>query len=284
MKDLVGLKKHDDENLKKSKKSVSLRKKRTKIGKKLTPKTRRYYFLKAFFRVALLNFFLVTISIILCFTTSFRLENIVYDNNSFYDNSKISEELKQFQNRSILLCNLNKIYNIIYEKFPEIDSIKIRKSLPHTLILTLNNAEYLYCLPHDGEYFVVSSKKKIVKKTNLPPENLLIVNNIDLDCYEICHIAELNDKNKEKILFEILDFTKKYEIPDLTLIDFENTGNIVIKLNNSLKIELGSSSNLNEKFSNLKQILTYKINPTTHGVLDLSGERGGNLIYFRETE
>ncbi len=265
--------------IQKLKKTNNINKKKLlKIGHK----NRRYYFKKAFLRALYFDIFLVVLVVVLCSRCFFKLENIEYKNNSTYENSDISVILRDCHRKSLLLCNLNKIRKNICENFPEIDNIKFEKKLPDTLILELNAAEYEYCLEEDNVFFVVSKNGKIVKKSDVAPENLFKIYNSELKSYQVCEKAEFENAEHQIIVEKILSCAKKYKIENLTSVDLSDTQKISVKLNDSLEIKLGNLNNFDEKFSNLVNILDYKVSKYARGCLDLSQNRDENHVYFDE--
>lgn len=147
--------------------------------------------------------------LILFFSSYFTVTNIeVIRENFNVDSASIENELSQFIGKNILFFPKSKIYNVIYEKFPEFQKAEVHKFFPSTFKIKLTsypvvaNLRAYYVLPEAeviAEEDFTELNKAIEELSGLDPS---LINSLDTD-------HPLNDSEVAGAIFDIEDKDKE---------------------------------------------------------------------------
>ena len=114
--------------------------------KKLRKEARGYLrkLIKTHLLFILITLLISIITLFLFLSSYFTVTGIQVTREDFNtDTAAVSSELNEYIGKNILFLPRYKIISSIQEKFPEFSSIKIRKSLPHDLIIELESYEII---------------------------------------------------------------------------------------------------------------------------------------------
>ena len=177
-----------------------------------------------------------------------NLKKIVIKNNFFSKDKEIKRSLSRFYNKNLVFLKNNDIEQALM-KDSFIESFKIKKKYPDTLIIEIFEKKPIAILLSGKNKFYISEKIDLIKFDNIEYfEDLpYVIGN--KDDFEKLY------KNLKKINFP-LDIIKKYTLYNSKRWDLETTNKIVIKLPQKYYTEsLKNYLNLRDK-NNLKK---YKI-------------------------
>ena len=179
---------------------------------------------------------------------NFNLKKIVIKNNFFSKDKEIKRSLSRFYNKNLVFLKNNDIEQALM-KDSFIESFKIKKKYPDTLIIEIFEKKPIAILLSGKNKFYISEKIDLIKFDNIEYfEDLpYVIGN--KDDFEKLY------KNLKKINFP-LDIIKRYTLYNSKRWDLETTNKIVIKLPQKYYTEsLKNYLNLRDK-NNLKK---YKI-------------------------
>ena len=177
-----------------------------------------------------------------------NLKKIVIKNNFFSKDKEIKRSLSRFYNKNLVFLKNNDIEQALM-KDSFIESFKIKKKYPDTLIIEIFEKKPIAILLSGKNKFYISEKIDLIKFDNIEYfEDLpYVIGN--KDDFEKLY------KNLKKINFP-LDIIKRYTLYNSKRWDLETTNKIVIKLPQKYYTEsLKNYLNLRDK-NNLKK---YKI-------------------------
>ena len=155
-------------------------------------KPKKSIFKRAVFWYAILLFIIIlAVFYFLLFLPEIQIKNIEISGNEKVDNSSIeavsensiNKKIINFYNfsiisKSIFLANLQNINNNILNKFPQIDSIEIKKEFPKTLILKVKERIPVAVFCQSGaieKCFFIDKKGVIFEELPAVPQGMFVV-------------------------------------------------------------------------------------------------------------
>jgi len=76
--------------------------------------------------------------------------------------------LYQYKNQNLLLSNLQQAADYIYRANPKLSQVKVSKSYPNTLIISVEWASGLAQIQVANGYFLLDEKARIIEKNKMP--------------------------------------------------------------------------------------------------------------------
>lgn len=116
----------------------------------------------------------LTLMIILSFTPFFTVDRIDVEGNSYFSDDEIiyMSHAKPGQN---LIYSPGKIGIKKYLKSnPYIESVRVKRSLPSTLLIVVKEREQLAAVPYSDEFVVIDKNGTVLRRTTDPPELTII--------------------------------------------------------------------------------------------------------------
>lgn len=221
------------------------------------------------------------------FSNFFQMEKWrIYGDDIVQENSKFEEFLSVYKGKNLVFIDTGKIEETIKEQYPEIETLKIKKVFPDTLVMEYEN------YPEIANVFNIvgeTQKKFIVNKIGLLVEQ-------DYENPNLPYIKVKTDKALElydyafpqEILEYILDAVYDYEdIFGMKVLDAEywsREKEIHLKTERDFVIWLDTNLTLQEQYAKLKQALP-KLNIYTENLeyidLRISSVNGERVIFKR---
>lgn len=257
-----------------------------------------------FFWIALL-FSLITIGILYFFFLSsfFKIEEVRIEGNVKVKTERIRKIVEEHIDQKILfvipknllLVKLKTIDSELLEKFPRIRKVEIKRDLPRSIIVNIEErfAIGVWCRP-------------IEKQEEDPEGDEEVVLVVEDDCFQLddggtiferkvkdMDLVIKSDKEvkisdkviNEEDLEDIIDIKEKLnEVLDSGIKDFfvpSEEGKLIARTNEGWEIYLNSLEDMEPQVINLGLVLKEKIPSEERGNLEYINLRFGNRVYFR---
>ena len=146
-----------------------------------------------------------------------------------------------------------RITEILQSKLPYIESVKINRTFPDAVRITVTDAKETFSFKAQKEYFFVSESLRVLKASKSVKKGLIKVTLKDQKL-KTGETVPFKDK-EEKELFNLLySYTKEKKIP-LNAIDISNHTQITLNVSNLYEVNLGNNVNIKEKIDQLSAMI-----------------------------
>lgn len=207
--------------------------------------------------------------------------------NVSIENNKILTE-SQIKNLSTISIGQN-IYSInkrqIVENIksdPYVESVKIKRSLPSTLKIEIEERTVRFQLDYNGEYIYIDNQGYILEKSHEKNDTILVSG---YSTTELSNGNRLDVKDLDKLsdVIQIMQECKNNELDSqITKIDIEDENDYKIYFDGLGKIaHLGNTTSINDKLTYIKKILEVESNYEGEIFVNVN-LNDGEYPYFRE--
>lgn len=117
------------------------------------------------FLYKLLSVFLICAAIITAMTLFFRVDEIVVTGQKRYSADEIREASGVELGSNLYGLNKHQIRLAIIRELPYIETIRVNRKLPDTLLIEVHESDRPFALVQDGSAWLISSSGKIVEQT-----------------------------------------------------------------------------------------------------------------------
>lgn len=221
-----------------------------------------YYFMLA----------IVTVSVVavLSLTVFFKVTNIEVSGECPYPEGSViaSSGIKKGDN--LLMINRNKIENKLLSAYLNIDSVKIKKRLPSSVIIETVPAKALFAVSAENGYAVVSEKGKVLEIVPEAPEELMMLLGMKaegISCGDPVGDALSGFENN---VYSIYSEFSAVGISDIRSVEFISSADIRVSVGGRLLVKLGSEARLKYKAELVSKVIAEKIGETETGTIDAS--------------
>ncbi len=209
----------------------------------------------------------------------FRIKNfsVKYKEAVPYTEKEIAGALSSFEGKNLFRVSSEKISRELERKMPYIDSVKVARKLPWTLVLTVDKSDEVFAVElNKGIYAITNGRLKVLEINTEVPKGAILVQGRTTSDYEVGSelrfSAKVGDDSIQKALIEIADTTVSDEITDITMVDIGNINGIYAIYDNRIIIHLGDTLNMSSKISLSKKAIDEenKISPKGYGELNVT--------------
>lgn len=208
---------------------------------------------------------LAVVGVILSLTVLFPIKNITAKGSERYTAEQIisSSGIKLGDNLFISSVKTD----ALREKLPYTESVKIKRTLPDSITITVKDAVPYACYYADGMYYTVSKAGYVLESRDEKPESLFEIRAGGVECAIGKAVSFSSDKSQDLIL-EIEGLVEEYGLA-LNCIDVTDELNITLKTENRFIVNFGTSNFLQNKFAHLSGMIK-NIEETKTGKINLS--------------
>ncbi len=267
----------DDEIIVETYTKTKSNKKPKKNNKNKQPKLKKKNKVKVF----IFLIFLIILLVLLCSSSLFDIKSIEIYGNNRISKEKIISLSKLEQHTNIFRFNKNEVVEDIKEN-AYIESIKVNRSLPSTVKITVEEREPTYMLQFADSFVYINTQGYMLEisneKLNVP---ILVGFSTDLSNIKAGNRINLDDLKKMDMVLKIYETAKSNDIGELiSKIDISNEKNYTITLDSEEKVVyLGDASDLNTRILYLKSIL--EVSKGKKGEIFLNVDLNSQNAYFR---
>ena len=214
---------------------------------------------------SLLIVVLAGVGVILSLTVLFPINNITAKGSEKYTAEQIisSSGIKTGDNLFVSSVNTEKLR----EKLPFIESVKLKRTLPDSITITVKDAEPYACYCSDGMYYTVSRAGYVLESSEEKPDSLFEIRADKVKCTIGKEIVFSSEKTEE-LISEITTLAEEYAIK-LNSVDVSDELAVRVKAENRFIVDFGTSNFLSNKFAHLSGMIK-NIEETKTGKINLS--------------
>ncbi len=238
----------------------SIKARRQKIRRERALRT--FYFLL----VVVMLSVLVTLSL----TVLFKIENISVVGDEIYSKEQIIAISGLKTGENIFRTNTSAAKQKIEEALSYVESATVRRKLPATIEIEIKKAMPCAAVRTTGQYAIISKTGKVLDVNVTIPEGTPVFEGITVKNAEPGKMLETEREDDLKVLMNIVTVLENSQFYDIDYIDLSSLYNIELMYNDRIIIQVGSSTDLEDKLATAKYILENNIGPEEKGTLDVS--------------
>ncbi len=234
-------------------------------------------------RKILTVFFVVVLAIVGILTTLFllfQIDEFRIDGDSIYLDDEIIEMLPVTYEDNIFFFNIANTEQAIKSELVYAENVTVRRSLPSTVVVTIEPSVEKYSILADGGTYLLSQSLRALRTAN-DGENFCPI--IGFDSGEIVLGMPITSvtEGKAEQLDLLLSTLEENEILDrITEIDITDTLNMRVVYEGRIEMLLGTELGLEYKLQLATSVLEDEIFPGEYGVLDATVQ--GKVNFRRE--
>ena len=219
---------------------------------------------------------ITTIGLILSLCFFFNLKQVAVNGVTLYTNDQILEVGGVVNGANLFRTNTDIIEQRLVDTLPYVESAKVTKDFPNSLVIEIEEAMKACEIEKDGKYFVVSESGRLLEADNLQHNaELPLVQGFELTSPEVNKEIESSDKYKSKVLMQVLEDINSSDIGNITVIDMTKRTDIVLWYEDRLELRVGSTLDMDYKLTNMKYVIEGKLPEDYEGTLRYNGSDTG---------
>ncbi len=220
--------------------------------------------------------FVSLVLLVLCLTVFFKVKNVEINGLTLYREDQIMGVGGIINSENLVRTDTKLIEQRLKENLVFIESAKVEKKYPSTLIVTVTEAEKAADILQDNSYWVVSASGRVLEKANPKPTGgIPVVKGFELDASNVGDELKSKDKNKLRIYNELMSCIKKIDMKKINEIDMTQRSSIVMNYDSRVTVELGGTVELEYKLGYFKSVLEDKLDKDFRGRLIYNGSDSG---------
>ncbi len=246
-------------------------------GVRRRPKRKRnlsLYYIMIFMISALILF-------ILSRTVLFRINEYKVSGVSRYTIEQILSTGDLSTGKNMFSLNIDKTEEKIKKALIYVENINIRRKLPDTLIVEVEEAIPYACCEYEGTRYAVISRngRYLETEQQSPREELLTVIGMDLQEVSLGADFKSSDANKKTILMDLISSIDEICPGKIKYIDITDRTDIVMGYDGRIDIEFGSSLDYKYKLRYITAIIEDRLEPDATGrIIYHSAAAGASFV------
>lgn len=233
----------------------------------------------------------VLVAVILTMVIFFRVETIQVTGNSYYDEEEILQACGVATGDNLLTLSRGKISGSIMAPLKYVDSVKVSRQLPDTLIIRITESKPRYAVQDEnGNYYLMTAQGKIVeqitpsaaKEFTMVQELIIVTPAIG---EEVQIYAESGDESKAKgqltamksLLVAIEEATLGRHVASVQI---PSSFKVSVWYEDRFYVELGNTTRIDYKLEYLKAVVEREESYVT-GTIDLTLKDGDKAIMLQ---
>lgn len=208
---------------------------------------------------------LAVVGVILSLTVLFPINNISAKGSEKYTAEQIisSSGIKKGDNLFVSSVKTEDLR----KKLPYIESVKIKRTLPDSISITVKDAQPYACYYCEELYYTVSKSGYVLESTEEKPDSLFEIRAEGVKC-TLGEAVVIESEKTEELISEIGALAEEYGMT-LNYIDVTDELSVTVKTENRFIVNLGTSNFLQNKFAHLSGMIK-NIEVTKTGKINLS--------------
>ena len=228
-----------------------------------------------------LTFFLIIVAIIFTMSVFFKVANIEVSGNSKYSKEEIISASGIHTGDNLFFINRIGAGSRVVVKLPYVDSVKITRSLPNSVTITVEESKAAACIQSGDELWSISSTGKFLSRLTEKDARLLPkvtgVTASDAQVGEIISVSK-DDKAKLDYLLEILyQVQARSLVEKVANINVSDVNDASFEYDERFVVKLGENNNTEYKFGKLLSAVA-QLKADDAGTLEISDS---NKVTFR---
>ena len=208
---------------------------------------------------------LVIVGVILSLTVLFPIKSITAKGSEKYTSEQIVAMSGINIDDNLFVSSVNT--DALREKLPYIESVKIKRTLPDGITITVKDAVPYACYYSGGKYYTVSKSGYVLEIGGEKPDSLFEIRAEGVKCV-LGKAVAFSSQKTEDLISEIGGLAEEYGI-SVNYIDVTDELTVTLKAENRFIVNFGTSNFLQNKFAHLAGMIK-NIEETKTGKINLS--------------
>ncbi|MDD6276256.1 MAG: FtsQ-type POTRA domain-containing protein [Clostridia bacterium] len=223
---------------------------------------------------AVLSVVLIIAALVVIIAVAFKINSIsVKDPGSHYSAQEIVTASGIDVGDNMIFTDFTNAGDRITQNLPYIGSVKFKRNLSGSVIITVVEAKPKFITACDGGYAITDDSLKTLEIVENKPENSVPteIKFKNVPVAEPGKQIEITD-DEATLYADLLEKANKNGITGITKIDISNTADISIDVQSRLRLELGDNSDIEYKLKSAAEIIKSEneISEDTVATVDLS--------------
>ncbi|MCI6640893.1 MAG: FtsQ-type POTRA domain-containing protein [Pygmaiobacter massiliensis] len=204
---------------------------------------------RALIALAALLVFIV-VGAVLSVTVLFKIDSYRVEGDCIYTQQQLVEAFGHQEGENMFRFNLEESAKQMQNKLPYLETIKVRRRLPGTVVFMVTPAtEYATLQQADGSVLVLSETLRVLASTDTAPEGLIEITGYNAQDPVLGSVLEGQDQLQTGLLTTLVEAVQACGIENITKLDVSDEYEISAVWNGRITIKLGTSSQLEYKLS-----------------------------------
>lgn len=222
--------------------------------------------------------FFIIVAFVVVFLLLFRVRNITVKGTTSYTNAEIIEKSGINTGKNLFFIDYEEAEERIEQLLPYCDNVKIKKKLPSTLVITVEQAKETYSVMiGTGMFAITNEDMKVLEVTGeYRSDIIVVVGHSDVVAYEVGKelpfTSEVGDDPVKEALTEISQAITDSEFEGVEYINIEDESKIYLIYDDRIIIRVGDTNNILQKLALAKKALDEEnqLSTSQYGELDIS--------------
>ena len=210
-------------------------------------------------------------AVVLSLTVLFKIDTVEVAGETRYSQEEIIQISEIVKGENLFLTDTKAAAKRLSQKLPYLNNVKVTRSLPAKIVISVEEAQPSGALEYDGQYLVVSKEGKALEFVTECPENVPLIKGMQLSQAEPGKTVKYKEEKQEHIFTDLTATLSENEVGNITEIDLNDSYKIMITYDNRIKVNLGLPSDFDYKIRFFLAIMKQADNfDGDKGTLDLS--------------
>ena len=211
----------------------------------------------------------IGVGFLLSVTVLFQIGDYRVDGESIYSQEELVEAFGYQPGENMFQFKISEVEEQMLQKLPYLESIKVRRSLPKTVVFIVTPAQEKYCIETAAGTLVLSENLRILRSAQAAESGLCTISGLQPEKTDIGQTLSTGDATTDELVKTVLDALNASELSPLTALDFTDPYDIQLTYDGRIRIKLGTTAQLDYKLEMIKKTLEDSyFTDTTTGTLD----------------
>jgi cell division protein FtsQ len=224
---------------------------------------------------------ILIVALVICAFVFCRVKVIKVNGVTQYETSEVLAQTGVKEGQSLFFISEKKIENNLLSLYPYVESITLKKTIPSTVEITIEEASVRFSIDYNGSYVYISQNGKLLDNQSTQAEGSILLTGgeyTDEDGY-----IKFTDEYQQSAFEEICTCLNERgdEVSKITKLDISDVYNISMLYDGRVLMNIGGVSDLRYKLNfGLQIVMGSGISDTEYGTLDLTLSKDNNRAYF----
>lgn len=213
----------------------------------------------------------IGIGFLLSVTVLFQIGDYRVDGESIYSQEELVEAFGYQPGENMFQFKISEVEEQMLKELPYLESIKVRRSLPKTVVFIVTPAQERYCIETSAGILVLSENLRILRTAQAPESGLCMISGLQPESTAIGDQFSAGDASTDELVKTVREALSASELSPVTALDFSDPYDIQITYDGRIRVKLGTTAQLDYKLEMVQKTLEDAyFTDTTTGTLDAS--------------
>lgn len=219
----------------------------------------------------LLAFATVGVGLLLSITVLFPIQGFRVEGESPYTQDELAAAFGYASGENIFRFRIADAEEKMAQALPFLETIKVRRSLPGTVVFLVTPAAETYCVATDASNLILSKERKVLRMAQTPPDGICKISGISATAdSKVGETMRCADADSETLLSTFLTSLNTWFPEGVTAIDLTNSLEMNFIYQGRMLVKLGTVSQLDYKMQLAAKTLQDNLGTEEQGTMDAS--------------